>query len=333
MHSRLFVSALALMTGIAIASIAPIRAKAQGSSSTTGTSAKTPRTPWGKPDLRGTWDFRTATPLERPTELAGKEFLTEAEAVEFERRNLERNDRDRNVPAGEVGDYNDFWYDRGKRVTGNRRTSLIIDPPDGRMPPLTPEAQKSRAAQTEARRGVDMDAPTPGGWVHDLGPGGLRVRCIIGFSSGPPMTPSAYNNNVHLFQTAEHVAIMTEMIHDARIVPLDGRPHGTMKKWAGDSRGRWDGDTLVVDTINFRAAPLMTTAELSANMHLTERFKRADADTLLYEFTVDDPTTWTRSWTAQVPMRKSTDPIYEYACHEGNHSLYGILAGARAKEK
>ena len=243
-----------------------------------------------------------------------------------------RNDRDRNVPAGNVGDYNQFWYDRGTEVAGTRRTSLIIDPPDGRIPALTAEAQKKKEAVAEARRGVEMDAPTPGGWINDLGPGGLRVRCILGFSSGPPMTPSAYNNNVQIFQTPEYVVILNEMIHDARIVPLDGRPHGTLRQWAGDSRGRWDGDTLIVDTINFHAPPLMTTSEFSANMHLVERFRRMDADTLMYEFTVEDPTTWTRPWTAQVPMQRSEDSIYEYACHEGNYSVNNILAGARAKE-
>ena len=294
--------------------------------------ADTLRTSWGKPDLQGVWDFRTVTPLERPPELANKATLTAAEAAEFEKQASVRNDRDRNVPAGNVGDYNQFWYDRGTEVAGTRRTSLIIDPPDGRIPALTAEAQKKKEAVAAARRGVEMDAPTPGGWINDLGPGGLRVRCILGFSSGPPMTPSAYNNNVQIFQTPEHVVILNEMIHDARIVPLDGRPHGTLRQWAGDSRGRWDGDTLVVDTINFHAPPLMTTSELSATMHLVEKFRRVDANTLMYEFTVEDPTTWTKPWTAQVPMRRSEDSMYEYACHEGNYGVYNILAGARAKE-
>ena len=181
-------------------------------------------------------------------------MLTAAEAAEFEKGALVRADRDRNVPAGNVGDYNQFWYDRGTEVAGTRRTSLIIDPPDGRIPALTPEAQKKKAAEAEARRGVDLDEPTPGGWLDDLGPGGLRVRCILGFNSGPPMTPSAYNNNVQLFQTPDYVVILNEMIHDARIVRLDGRPHGTLRQWAGNSRGRWEGDTLIVDTVNFRAA-------------------------------------------------------------------------------
>jgi hypothetical protein len=315
-------------------SLVPILVTAQVPSSPATTTAKTPpRTPWGAPDLQGIWDFRTVTPLERPKDLAGKEVLTDQEAAEFETQAAVRNDRDRNVPAGNVGDYNQFWYDRGTQVAESRRTSLIVDPPDGSIPALTPEAQKKREAAAEARRGIGGDVPTPGGWVHDLGPGGLRVRCILGFNSGPPMTPSAYNNNVQLFQTPGYVVLLNEMIHDARIIPLDGRPHGNLRQWAGDSRGRWQGDTLVVDTINFRAPTLMTTGELSANLHLVERFTRVDADTLLYEFTVEDETMWTRPWTVQIPMRKSEEPLYEYACHEGNYGLYNILAGARAQEQ
>jgi hypothetical protein len=335
MRYRAFVSGSTVAVVLAVWALVPVPLTGQTQAvppKTTTKSGPPPRTPWGKPDLQGTWDFRTVTPLERPAELAGKEVLTAAEAAEFEKGALVRADRDRNVPAGNVGDYNQFWYDRGTEVAGTRRTSLIIDPPDGRIPALTPEAQKKKAAEAEARRGVDLDTPTPGGWLHDLGPGGLRVRCILGFNSGPPMTPSAYNNNVQLFQTPDYVVILNEMIHDARIVPLDGRPHGTLRQWAGNSRGRWEGDTLIVDTVNFRAAPLMTTSEFSANMHLVERFRRIDADTLMYEFTVEDPTTWTRPWTGQVPMKRSDDSIYEYACHEGNYSVNNILAGARAKE-
>jgi hypothetical protein len=334
MRYRAFVPST-VATMLAVWAFVPVSLMGQTPAKTPNASARSgtvPRTSWGKPDLQGVWDFRTVTPLERPAELAGKEVLTPAEVVEFEKREVERNNRDRNVPAGNVGDYNDFWYDRGRQAVGGRRTSLIIDPPDGRIPALTPEAQKKKEAEAEVRRGVAMDEPTPGGFVNDLGPGGLRVRCILGFSSGPPMTPSAYNNNVQLFQTPEYVVILNEMIHDARIVPLDGRPHGTLRQWAGDSRGRWEGDTLVVDTVNFRAAPLMTTSELSASMHLVERFRRIDRDTLQYEFTVEDPKTWTRPWSAQVPMKRSGDSLYEYACHEGNYGVYNILAGARAKE-
>ena len=335
MRYRAFVSGSTVAVVLAVWALVAVPLTGQTQAVAPRMTAKSrtpPRTPWGKPDLQGTWDFRTVTPLERPAELAGKEVLTAAEAAEFEKGALVRADRDRNVPAGNVGDYNQFWYDRGTEVAGTRRTSLIIDPPDGRIPALTPEAQKKKAAEAEARRGVDLDEPTPGGWLDDLGPGGLRVRCILGFNSGPPMTPSAYNNNVQLFQTPDYVVILNEMIHDARIVRLDGRPHGTLRQWAGNSRGRWEGDTLIVDTVNFRAAPLMTTSEFSANMHLVEKFRRIDADTLMYEFTVEDPTTWTRPWTGQVPMKRSDDSIYEYACHEGNYSVNNILAGARAKE-
>jgi hypothetical protein len=287
-----------------------------------------PRTAWGHPDLEGVWDFRTVTPLERPKELAGKDVLTAAEVGDFERQSAVRNNRDTNVPAGDVGDYNEFWYDRGTAVVGTKRTSLIVDPPDGRIPALTPEAAKKRQAEADARKGVGADRPTPGGFVEDLGPGGLRVRCILGFNAGPPMTPSAYNNNVQIFQTREYVALLNEMVHDVRMIPMDGRPHGTLRRWAGDSRGRWEGDTLVVDTVKFHRPTLMSGGQTSTTMHLVERFRRVDADTLLYEFTIEDPTTWTKPWTAQVPMRKSKDPIYEYACHEGNYSMFNIFSGA-----
>jgi hypothetical protein len=335
MRRRFLLSLSAAIAVVAIASLATIVVTGQAPTSAAKTATATSkalRTAWGHPDLQGVWDFRTVVPLERPKDLAGKQELTDFEAAEFERTQNKRNDRDTNVPAGNVGDYNQFWYDRGTQIAGAKRTSLIIDPPDGRIPALTPAAQKQRDALAEARRGVEMDTPTPGGFVKDLGPGGLRVRCIMGFNAGPPMTPSAYNNNVQLFQTPNHVVILNEMIHDARIVPLDGRPHGTLRQWAGDSRGRWEGNTLVVDTINFKEPPLMTTGVLSENMHLVERFTRVDANTLLYEFTIDDPQTWTKPWTAQVHMVSNPDPMYEYACHEGNYGLYNILAGARAKD-
>jgi hypothetical protein len=337
MQRRQLISTSAVAGVAVILSLTTVRIMGQTSPAApkTATAAKgrpAPRTAWGKPDLQGVWDFRTVTPLERPTDLAGKQLLNDREAADFESQQRVRNDRDRNVPAGNVGDYNQFWYDRGERATSNR-TSLITDPPDGRIPALTAEAQRHQDAAATVRRGVGMDEPTPGGWVHDLGPGGLRVRCILGFSAGPPMTPSAYNNNVQIFQTQEHVVLLNEMIHDARVIPLDSRPHGTIRQWAGDSRARWDGNTLVVDTINFHAPTLMTTGELSITMHLTERFTRVDADTLQYEFTIDDPRTWTKPWTAQIPMMRSKQPMYEYACHEGNYGLYNILAGARAREE
>jgi hypothetical protein len=296
-------------------------------------SSKVPRTADGHPDLQGVWNFSTATPLERSSELGGKQVLNDDEAAEFEQQEAAKADHDKNPPADIVGNYNEFWYDGNKKVVGTRRTSLIVDPPDGRLPPLTAEAQKKDAAETEVRRGVGRNEPTPGGWIDDLGPGGLQVRCILGFNSGPPMTPAAYNQNVELFQTRQDVVILNEMIHNARIVPMDGRPHGQLRQWVGDSRGHWEGETLVVDTTNFLRETAFLRGKTTQNLHLIERFTRVDADTLLYEFTVDDPTVWTRPWTAEIAMTRSEQRMYEYACHEGNYALPGILGGARAKEQ
>ncbi len=296
-------------------------------------SSKVPRAADGHPDLQGVWNFSTATPLERPSELGGKPVLNDEEAAEFEQQEAAKADHDKNPPADIVGNYNEFWYDGNKKVVGTKRTSLIVDPADGRLPPLTAEAQRKDAAVTEARRGVGRNEPTPGGWIDDLGPGGLQVRCILGFNSGPPMTPAAYNQNVELFQTRQNVVILNEMIHNARIVPLDGRPHGQLRQWVGDSRGHWEGETLVVDTTNFLRETAFLAGKTTQNLHLIERFTRVDADTLSYEFTIDDPTVWTRPWTAEITMTRSEQHMYEYACHEGNYALPGILGGARAKEK
>ena len=208
------------------------------------------------------------------------------------------------------------------------RTSLIVDPPDGRIPPLTPAAQRRQAERREARRGVGTDEVSPGGWLDELS---APVRCIIGFNQGPPMTPSAYNNNMQLFQTEDHVVILNEMVHDARVVPLDGRPPlpSGIRQWTGDSRGYWDGDTLVVETTNRRDGSFQGA---SRHLRLTERFTRADENTLVYEVTLEDPTTWTAPWTFMVPMSKNPGEIYEYACHEGNYYMANMLRGARAAE-
>jgi hypothetical protein len=323
-----------LAVGIAAMLIASVQAQAPAAQGRAAKKAPVKaaalRTADGQPDLQGVWSFATVTPMERPSELGEKEFLSDVEAADFETQALRKSNRDLNVPAGDVGDYNNFWYDRGTKVIGDKRTALIVDPPDGRIPPLTPAAQQRRAAVTEARRGVGTDEPTRGGFVEDLGSGGLRVRCILGFNSGPPMTPGAYNNHVQILQAPGYVALVNEMVHNARIIPLDGRPHGTLRQWVGDSRGRWEGDTLVVDTTNFLRETMFTGS--TANLHLVERFTRLDAGTLMYEFTVEDPTTWTKPWTAQIPMTKA-EVMYEYACHEGNYGLTNILAGARAQEK
>jgi hypothetical protein len=291
------------------------------------------RTPWGAPDLQGTWDFRTVTPLERPAELAGKATLTEKEAAEYERRMVEQRNADNRhdkTPRRTVNGtaetedvalaYNDFWWDRGTKVVGTRRTSLIVDPADGRIPPLTPEAQK-RLADDDALRARIAEGP------EDRS---IAERCIMGFNAGPPMTPGGYNQNVQIVQHTDYVVLLNEMIHNARIIPLDDRPRLNVPQWVGESRGHWEGDTLVIDTRNFHQNTSLRGS--SPNMHLVERITRVDADNLLYEFTVDDPTTWTKPWTAQVPMVKSEGLIYEYACHEGNYGMFGILSGARAIE-
>ena len=290
-----------------------------------------PRTPWGAPDLQGVWDFRTLTPMERPDDLEQKDLYTEEEAAEFEARRLaEIAALDEEEPADIVGNYNQFWFDRGTTVVQTNRTSLVTDPADGRIPPLTAAAEARRAAEAQAREGTGRHMPTPGGFTEDLGSNGLQVRCLMGFNSGPPMEPRAYNNNVQVFQTEDHVVLLTEMVHDARVVPLDGRPHlpADVRQWSGSSRAHWDGDTLVVETTNFLRETSFMRGGSTRDLHLTERLTRVAPDTLLYEVTVNDPATWTRPWSYAVPMQKNPDPVYEYACHEGNYGLYNILAGA-----
>ena len=295
------------------------------------------RTPDGQIDLEGVWDFSTITPLERPTGLGDKQTFTDAEAANFEREENLRQNRDLIDPKkgggqylpGSVIPYNEFWYERGSKIVGSKRTSLIVDPPDGRIPPLTPEAAKRLDAQAAAARDEQL------GLVRADSPESrsLADRCILGFNAGPPMTPGAYNNHVQISQAPGLVTLVVEMVHDARIIPVDGRPHlpGSIRQYKGDSRGRWEGRTLVIDTTNFLRETSFRGS--SANMHLVERLTRVDADTLLYEFTVEDPKTWTRPWTAAVPMKRVDAPMYEYACHEGNYALRNILSGARAQEK
>ena len=315
----------ALLTVLAIAAFVPAGAGAQ-----TEASMETPRTPWGAPDLQGVWDFRSLTPMERPEELADTETFTAEQAAEFAEETIRTRSRDADT-SDRVVPYNDFWFDEGTSVT-TERTSLVVDPPDGRIPPLTDEAIARQQALEEARAGVGGHEPTEGGFVEDLGPGGLQVRCILGFNSGPPMAPSAYNNNVQVFQTEDTVVLYNEMNHNARVVPLDGRDHldASIGQWVGDSRGRWEGDTLVVETTNFLRETNFMRGATTPNLTLVERLTRVDADTLQYDVTVDDPTVWTQPWTFSVPMRRNAEPLYEYACHEGNYGLYNILAGAVA---
>jgi hypothetical protein len=297
---------------------------------------QTPRTADGRPDLQGIWTSATLTPLERPPELAGKATLTAAEAAAYEKQLNEQGNRDRRSGNAEIdagGAYNEFWFDRGNKVVGTRRTSLIVDPPDGKVPPLTPQAQKKLDDDRAYAKLHPADGP-------ENRP--LAERCLLWPTAGPPMLPGAYNNNYQIVQAPGYVMIVVEMIHDVRIIPTDGRPHVPVgvRQWMGDSRGRWEGNTLVVETTNFTNK----TADVGAGMQratfrgsddklrLIERFTRVEPNTLLYEFTVDDPTAFTKPWTAQIPMSKIPGPLFEYACHEGNYAMTGVLAGARAQE-
>ena len=323
MRCRSFAMAAAVAAVGAL--LAPLAAGAQ--------TAEAPRTAWGAPDLQGVWDFRSLTPMERPAELADQEVFTAEEAASFSEEVIREQSRDEadveaQAATGRVVPYNDFWFDWGSSVT-TERTSLIVEPRDGRIPALVAAAERRVAAREAARAGVGRDEVAPGGWIDDLNP---PVRCITGFNQGPPMTPSAYNNNMQLFQTEDHVVILNEMVHDARIVPLDGRPQlpADLQQWIGSSRGHWDGDTLVVETVNRRDESFRGSTR---HLRLTERFTRADADTLVYEATLDDPTTWTRPWTFAVPMVRNAGEVYEYACHEGNYYMANMLRAQRAEEQ
>jgi hypothetical protein len=284
-----------------------------------------PRTSDGHVDLQGIWDYRSATPLERPAQFAGREFMTPDEVAEYERRAAEREDgRPPDDPRTEQSVHPAWWLDYGKSVVKTARTSLIVDPPDGKIPALSEEGQRrmaARRAATRARGPADSHESRS-----------LFERCITrGVPEG--MLPGPYNNNLQIIQTSAFVVLFTEMIHDARVVPMDAGPRTgpNIREWLGDSRGHWEGDTLVVDTVNFTDKTSFRGS--GANLHLVERFTRLDADTLEYRFTVDDPTTWSSPWTVAYPMVKTEGPIYEYACHEGNYGLANILSGARWLEK
>jgi len=327
--NRIFTVVFAVLTIVVLVVFsAPVAGQESGSD--------IPRTSWGAPDLNGVWDFRTLTPFERAEELSEQAFFTEEEAAQYEADRLAAFAvRDDQEPADGVGNYNQFWFDPGDKVSQTNQTSLVIDPPNGRVPSLTSVAEAKRSAEREAREGVDRHSPTYGGFVDDLGPGMFAVRCLLGFNSGPPMTPGGYNQNVQVVQTADHVVLFNEMVHSARVVPLDGRPHlpDEFRQWMGDSRGHWDGDTLVVETTNFLRETSFRGGVTTADLHLVERFSRVADGTLMYEVTVQDPNAWDRPWTYRIPMVQSEYPVYEYACHEGNYGLFNILAGAREQER
>ena len=289
-------------------------------------SSSIPRTEHGVPDFQGTYTFRTLTPLNRPPELADKATLTEEEAAEWAAFENRRQNRDLIIdsvggagyPPGVIS-YNEFWYERGVETIADRRTSLVYDPPNGRVPPLNAVGKERAAERSEKLRlSEGPEART------------LNDRCLLNARTGPPMISGSYNNNMQLVQTKDHVMILSEMIHHARIIRFDDEHHTRQLKWEGDSIAHWDGDTLVINTQNYYYPNGWRNT--SKAMQVEERFTWLDENTLDYDFTVEDPNTWDVSWSARLPMRRIEDPIYEYACHEGNHGLAGILAGWRRYE-
>jgi hypothetical protein len=305
---------------LAIAAFAGTESAGQAPSKPASKSSWTARTPDGQPDLQGYWTNASFTPLERPAEFASKEFFTPEEAAAYEKT---RVDAFLGQPADNVHYDDAIWQtETYKKGVSGLRTSLITDPRDGRIPSLTPEARK-RAADRAARRGNPYDAAENASNLE---------RCLTWGADIPPHLPAVYYSNLQILQGAGYVVVMTETIHSARIIPLDGRPHlgRNLRPWAGDSRGHWEGNTLVVDTTNY--SDKIGFRGAGANLHTTERFTRVDADTIRYEFTVDDPTTWTRPWSAEIPMKKMQGPLFEYACTEGNYGLANILRGARAQD-
>ena len=289
-----------------------------------------PRTPEGQPDLQGTWTNSTLTPLERSAEFASKPMLTEAEAVAYEKRFLEQSNRDRRDGGAEadVGRaYNELFFDRTGgmvSINGQVHTSIVIDPPDGRIPPLTAEARaRQERDRAYARQHPDDQASDRS----------LTERCIYWATAGPPMLPGPYNNLYQIYQNRDYVVIQSEMIHESRIIPLDGRPHApaSIRSWTGDPRGHWDGNTLVIETTNFNGKTKFHGA--SENLKVTERLTRVAGDKIVYRFTIDDPSTFSKPWTGELTLGATTERIFEYACHEGNQALIDILAGARAQER
>ncbi len=327
--------------GLAIMASISAFGQSQAPKESTTESQAVPRARDGHPDLEGIWTNKTITPLERPKALGNKAFFTAEEAKAYTKSTLANTDKDRR--GGGVRDvlnaYNAFWWDSGTKVLMNMRTSIITDPPDGRIPPLTPQR---KAQLDEEALAVKVRCERPGCAIANSGQVSpadkatdldLMTRCIS-FGTVVPMLPSAYNNDYQIVQSPGMVAIDTEMVHDVRRIPIDGSPHlpASVREWTGDPRGHWEGDTLVVDSTNFISGEGRMRAA-DQNLHLTERFKRVSPDVLLYQFTVDDPTAFTKPWSGEIPMTKSDGLLYEYACHEGNIGMRDIIIAAKADEK
>ncbi len=334
-----------LVTALALATLAPATAAAQAQ----GPDADwtTPQTPWGHPDIQAIWNNGTITPLERPENLAEQAFLSDDEVAALEQQAQARVDRE-NAPSvvrteplpvgGNVGAYNSFWTEQSTSVVGTNRTSLITDPENGRLPSLTPEAL-ARITSAESRRLADVqNGAAPANGPEEMG---LSERCL--WYRGIPSIPTGYNNNYHFFQGPDYVVILQEHIHDLRVIYLDERPHlpAGIRQFAGSSRGRWEGDTLVVETTNLREPFIrrwsrpehsLSRGRLSESAAVTERFTRTGLDTLDYTFTIDDPETWTRPWSGALPYARQDQPMFEFACHEGNYGMMNMMTGSRAEE-
>ena len=315
----------AVITAVALLTMTAPAALAQS-----GDTQAPMRTPDGQTDISGLFTFRTLTPLQRPADLADKEALGTEEAAQFEAAERTRLNRDLFDPEsgapsagyqsrdeGGVLSYNEFWYERGIELTSDKRTSLVVDPFDGRIP------YSREFNETNAIRRLNLR----NGFADHYTDRSLGDRCLMGSNSGPPMRPGSYNNNVLILQVPGYVSISNEHIHNTRIIPITDQPHGDIRQWVGDSRGRFEGETLVIETKNFAQATNF--AGSSKDTYLIERFTRVDPDTVMYEFTIEDPHNYTRPWTAIIPFRRTDGPLFEYACHEGNYGLTGIMAGAR----
>jgi hypothetical protein len=283
------------------------------------------------PNLEGIWNSATVTPLERPRQLKDKAFFTPEEAAEWERQVAENNEERPLQPGVRTGTgtYNTFFREFGTRTVRSRRTSIITDPPDGRIPALTPAAEEIKRRRAEAQKNPASAEET-----------GLQDQCLAFLTAGPPMLPYSYNSNYQIVQTADTIVVHVEMIHDARVIHMDGRPHlpSSLRRWMGDSVGRWEGGTLVVDTTNFNDGggfygDAGGNFAWDRNLHLIERFSLLDTNTLLYQFEIDNPTAFTMPWKGELTMTRSSAPIYEYACHEGNYSMTNMLRGYRATER
>jgi hypothetical protein len=330
-HFVRFVAAIAV-TGAAVLSSPALVAQNAGANAPPSKAYTAPTTPWGEPDLQGTFSNRTITPFERPANVAGREFFTPEEVAAMEKQAASRGgDEGRN--RGTRGDveraYNDFWWDRGTKVT-TLRTSMVVDPPDGRVPPLTEEARRRQAdeAKRPAFRGTGASGRGTDTWLDRS----TFERCITRGLPGA-MSPTAYNNNYRITQAPGVVAIEIEMLGGTRIIPTDGRPHVSpaIRQWVGNSVGRWEGDTLVVETTNFTDKVLYRGA--AENLNLVERIRRVGPGELEYRVTISDPTTFTRPWTLVIPYLNTGEQMFEYACHEGNYGMEGILSGAREDER